>query len=209
MQAEKVCRSRSRKGVSQRRRKATPEQYFEGEIRSVRKHEYIDGEIRLMPYTSENHGLIVANLTGLLFAALNGTNCRVYPSDHMLFTPQTGNYYYPNVMVVCGESQFYQFKPRMQATLNPTVLIEVLSETTNDYAVPRLAEAVKWYAYKQIPTLHQYVRVSQDEIRLDLFTRVGDTNDWLNTFAEQPDQTVTVAGCAVKVSEVYEHVKVG
>ncbi|GAB3494244.1 Uma2 family endonuclease [Spirosoma knui] len=201
MQAEKV--HHPRKGISQRRRKATPEQYFALETRSVRKHEYIDGEIRLMPYTSENHGLIVANLIIALGNALKDTACRVYPSDRMLFTTQTGNYYYPDVMVVCGESQFYQFKPRMQATLNPTVLIEVLSETTSDYD-----EAVKWYAYKQIPTLQQYVRVSQNEIRLDLYTRVGNSNDWLNTFAEQLDQSITIGGCTVKVSEVYENVKV-
>ncbi len=154
-----------------------------------------------MPYTSENHGLIVANLIALLHAALKGSGCRVYPSDRMLLVPQTGNYYYPDVMVVCGESIFHQFKPRMVATLNPTVLIEVLSESTGDYD-----ETKKWYNYKQIDTLQQYVRVSQDQIRLDLYTRVGTTNDWLNTFAEQPDQTVTINGCAIRVSEVYEHV---
>lgn len=202
MQAEKA--HRRPRAVSQRRRSATVDQYLAVEARSIRKHEYIDGEIRLMSYTSENHGLIVANLIGLQGTALKRTNCRVYPSNRMLYVPPTGNYYYPDVMVVCGESIFHQHKPPMAATLNPTVLIEVLSETTSDYD-----ETMKWYAYKQIPTLQQYIRVSQTDIRLDLFTRVGDTHDWLNTFAEQADQTVTISGCSVKVSEVYANVKLG
>ncbi|WP_077921189.1 Uma2 family endonuclease [Spirosoma sp. 209] len=193
--------SRRPGAISQRRRKATPEQYFAFEARSGRKHEYIDGEIRLMPYTSENHGLIVANLIALLHSALKGSGCRVYPSDRMLYVPPTGNYYYPDVMVVCGESLFHQFKPRMVATLNPTVLIEVLSESTGEYD-----ETMKWYNYKQIDTLQQYVRVSQDQVRLDLYTRVGTTHDWLNTFAEQLDQTVTIGSCEIRVSEVYEHI---
>jgi Uma2 family endonuclease len=190
-------------GQSQRRRKATLDQYMTTEAHSVQRNEYIDGEIRLMPYTSENHGLIVANLIGLLFNALKGTGCRVYPSDRMLYVPETGNYYYPDAMVVCGESIFHTYKGRMQATINPLLLIEVLSDSTSDYD-----ETLKWYDYKRLRSLHQYVRVSQNDLRLDIYTRVGDTNDWLNTFAEQPDQTVTIGGCLLQVREVYEHVKI-
>ena len=201
MEAEKTRRSGI--GPSQRRRKATLDQYMTTEARSIQKQEYIDGAIRPMPYTSENHGLIVANLIGLLFNALKGTSCRVYPSDRMLYVHNTGNYYYPDVMIVCGESMFQTYKGKMQATTNPLVLIEVLSESTSDYD-----ETLKWYNYKQIDSLQQYIRVSQTELRLDLYTRVGDSNDWLNTFAEQPDQTVTIGGCLLTVRDVYEHVKV-
>lgn len=154
-----------------------------------------------MPYTSENHGLLVSNLIGLLFHALRGTGCRVYPSDRMLYAAATGNYYYPDVMVVCGESVFHTYKGNMQATTNPTVLIEVLSVSTSEYD-----ETKKWYSYKQIETLQQYVRVSQDEVRIESYTRVDASNDWLNTFAEQVDQTVTIGGCQLLVGDVYEHV---
>lgn len=172
------------------------------QTRSVRKHEYIDGEIRLMSYTSENHGILVANLIGLFFNCFKGTYCRVYPSDRMLYVPQTGNYYYPDVMVVCGELQFHPYKLRMKATLNPMVLIEVLSETTGEFD-----EMMKWYNYKQIDSLQQYVLVSQNEVRLDVHTRVSSSNDWLNTFAEQLDQTIIIAGCELRVRDVYEPVK--
>ncbi len=172
-------------------------------VQSVQKHEYIDGKIRLMPYTSENHGLIVSNLIILLGSALRGTGCRVYPSDRMLFVPETENYYYPDVMVVCGESVFKTYKGKMQATVNPTVLIEVLSESISDYD-----ETMKWYNYKKLDSLQQYIRVSQNALRLDLYTRVGDSNDWLNTFAEQSDQSVTIGGCTIIVRDVYEHVTV-
>ena len=172
-------------------------------VQSAQKNEYIDGEIRLIPYTSENHGLIVANLIILLGNALKGTGCRVYPSDRMLFVPETENYYYPDVMIVCGESIFKTYKGKMQATVNPTVLIEVLSESTSDYD-----ETMKWYNYKKLDSLQQYIRVSQNALRLDLYTRVGDSNDWLNTFAEQAEQSVTIGGCTITVQDVYEHVRV-
>ncbi|RCR70022.1 Uma2 family endonuclease [Larkinella punicea] len=199
MQAEKT--HRSRRIPPKRYRKATPEEYLEFEYKAERKNEYVTGEIRPMSYTSENHGLLVANLIILLGTALKGSNCRVYPSDRMLHVPETGNFYYPDVMVVCGDSQFFQYKQRMQATLNPTVLIEVLSETTSDYD-----ETIKWHSYKRIKTLQQYIRVHQNLMLLELYTRVGNSNDWLNTEAELPDQTVMIGGCEVKVSEVYEHV---
>ncbi|MBO0935176.1 Uma2 family endonuclease [Fibrella sp. HMF5335] len=199
MQAPPTRRSATRQ--AQRRRKATLDQYMTTVVQSVQKQEYIDGEIRLMPYTSENHGLIVANLIGLLGTSLKGTGYRVYPNNRMLFVPETANYYYPDVMVVCGESVFKTYKGKMQATVNPTVLIEVLSESTSDYD-----ETMKWYNYNKLHSLQQYIRVSQNALRLDLYTRVGDSNDWLNTFAEQPDQSVTIGGCTITIRDVYEHV---
>ena len=66
-----------------------------------------------MPYTSENHELLVSNLIILLGTALKGSDYRVYPSDRMLYVPQMDNYFYPDVMVVCGDSQFHTYKGKI------------------------------------------------------------------------------------------------
>lgn len=182
-------------------RPATPAQYLDFEYAAKRKHEYAEGEIRLMAYTSENHGLLVANLIGLLFAALKGTGCRVYPSDRLLHIPATGAFYYPDVMIVCGESDFFNYKQTMKATLNPTTLIEVMSVTTSDYD-----ETVKWWGYRRISTVQQYVRVSQNEYYVELYTRTNDSTEWLNTYYTEPDQTLTINGVVLRVADVYENV---
>ena len=172
------------------------------EARSVRKHEFLNGEIRLVPYTSEHHGLLVSNMIGLLGTSLRGTNCRVYPSDRMLYVPPMDNYFYPDVMVVCGESQFHTYKGSMQATTNPTTLIEVLSVSTKGYD-----EQTKWWNYRHLESLQQYMFVAQDEYRIELYTRVGNSNDWLNTLVTEPGQSLTVNGCVFTAEQVYEHVK--
>ena len=81
------------------------------------------------------------------------------------------------------------------------MLVEVLSVTSKDYD-----ELTKWHNYRQIDSLQQYACVAQDECRIDLYTRVGNSNDWLNTFVNQPDQTLTISGCVLTVREVYEHI---
>lgn len=196
-----TTKRRNAAGQSQRRRKVTLDQYMTMVSRSVRKHEFVNGEIRPSIYASENHCLLTANLIGLLGTSLRITACRVYPNDRMLYVPQMDNYFYPDVMVVCGDSQFHTYKGKMQATTNPTVLVEVLSVTSKDYD-----EFTKWHNYRQIDSLQQYVCVAQDECRIDLYTRVGNSNEWLNTFVNQLDQTLTINGCVLTVREVYEHV---
>jgi hypothetical protein len=109
-------------------------------------------------------------------------------------------------MVVCGESDFFNYKQTMKATLNPTTLIEVMSVTTSDYD-----ETVKWCGprsagYQQISTVQQYVRVSQNECWIELYTCIGDSTDWLNSHYDQPEQTLTINSVSLRVADVYENV---
>lgn len=187
--------------ITQNIHTATVDEYMALERQSPARHEFINGEIRPMPYTSENHSLLIANLIGTLHVGLKGTACRVYPSDRMLHVPDCNRFYYPDVMVVCGESQFFYHKLKMHATLNPTVLIEVLSDSTAAFD-----EVDKWNCYKKIKTLRQFLLVSQNRMLVELFNRVADSNEWLNTSADSPEQTIQVADCAISLPDLYASV---
>ena len=100
------------------------------------RHQYINGQIEPMPYTSGSHGLIVSNLHGFLFMCLkNREDCRLYIADRMLYVAkdtENGNVYYPDLMIVEGGPVPKGISTNMEATLNPSVLIEILSGSNSD-----------------------------------------------------------------------------
>ncbi len=175
--------------------------YLEAEYTSRERHEYLNGEVRMMGYASEEHELIVANLVAALHNCLEGTSCRVYPSNRMLHIPECKRFYYADVIVVCGPSEFYDHKKKMKATLNPSVIIEILSDSTEDYD-----RHAKWHCYQKIKSLKQYVLVSQSELYLESFQRISDLNEWLFTSADQPEQSVRIGDCEMLLRAVYANV---
>lgn len=179
------------------------EEYLEMEYRSdMVRHEYRDGEIRMMGYASEAHELLVANLVAALHNCLDGTPCRVYPSNRLLHVPDCGKaFYYADALVVCGPTQFFNYKKKMQATLNPSVIIEVLSDSTEDYD-----RAKKWECYQQIASLRQYLLVAQDEVRVETYRREAETAPWTYFRLTDPAQTVRILECEVLLRKVYQHV---
>jgi Uma2 family endonuclease len=177
------------------------EDYLAAEYSSHERHEYLNGEVRLMAYASEEHELIVANLVRLLGNCLEGTGCRVYPSNRMLHIPECNRFYYADVIVVCGTSEFYDFKKKMKATLNPSVIIEILSDSTEEYD-----RHTKWHCYQKIKSLKQYLLVSQSELYLESFQRISDLNEWLFTSADQAEQTIKIGNCEISLSAIYANI---
>jgi hypothetical protein len=107
----------------------TLEAYFDFEYRSTTKHEFWNGQVRAMSYTSPNHGRIQTNIMDELAACMKANGCTRYTSDRMVFIPECNKVFYPDVMIICGAEQFEQYKKNMKATLNPSVIIEILSDT--------------------------------------------------------------------------------
>ena len=177
------------------------EDYLEAEYTSRERHEYLNGEVRMMGYASEEHELLVANLVAALHNCLEGTGCRVYPSNRMLHVPACKRFYYADVIVVCGPSEFYDYKKKMKATLNPSVIIEILSDSTEEYD-----RHAKWHCYQKIKSLKQYVLVSQSELYLESFRRISDLNEWLFTSADQAEQTIKIGDCEMLLSAIYSNV---
>lgn len=179
----------------------TLEEYLKMEYHAKTRHYFYNGKVAPMPYTSDSHGSIVANLIGELHAQSKKTPFRVYPSDRMLYVPECRLNYYPDVMVVKGEPVFHRHTKKMQATLNPYALIEVLSDSTEEDD-----RIDKWQCYRKISGLQQYFMVARDRVYIDFYNRIDETR-WENSYVDQMDQEVEIAGFRVRVEDIYLNVK--
>src|SRR5258708_5764829 len=113
------------------RRWVSVEEYLALEEAADHKSEYFDGQIFAMAGGEPEHNLISGNVLGELRSQLEAGPCRVYPSDQRVKNLDTGLYTYPDVTVVCEEPLFEETAPR--TLLNPTLIVEVLSESTEAY----------------------------------------------------------------------------
>jgi Uma2 family endonuclease len=123
-----------------------------------------------MAGASANHNLIVGNCVFTLGLQLKKKPCRVYPSDLRLRIEATGLYTYPDLSVVCGEPQLES--DAGDVLLNPLVIVEVLSDSTEAYD-----RGKKFEHYRTIPTLRHYVLISQDRHSIDCFS-LRDDGSW-------------------------------
>ena len=174
----------------------TPAEYLAAERSSPRKHEYFEGETFAMAGASEAHNLIVANVVGELRSALRQSPCKVYPSDMRVKIPATGLYTYPDASVTCHRPAFED--DASDTLLNPQVVFEVLSDSTEDYD-----RGTKFKSYRSIPSLCDYVLVSQGEILLEHFIRQPDGAWLLREHGAGGRLELTATGCAVQVDELY------
>ena len=173
------------------------EEYLGIERNSEIKHEYFDGEIFAMSGASEAHNLIVANTLFSLMSQLRKRPCRVYPSDMRLKIERTTLYTYPDVMIVCGERKFGDKEKDM--LLNPDVIIEVLSDSTETYD--------QFGNYRQIASLKEYVLISQHDRKIEKFMKTADRR-WVldETDEHDPEIILESVGCTLTLDEVYDKV---
>jgi Uma2 family endonuclease len=180
--------------------KLTPEEYLEFERNSEEKHEYFDGEIFAMSGAKRNHNKITTNLSGLVWQHLKGKDCESYSNDMRVFVPETGLYTYPDLVVVCGEPQFQD--DVFDTLLNPLLLIEVLSDSTESYD-----RGKKFQHYRGIESLQEYVLVSQDEARIEKYIKTGD-RFWLLSEAVDLNAEIEFSSieCKIALAEVYDKI---
>jgi len=178
------------------------ENYFEMEHASETRHEFIDGEIRAMPYTTENHQRIVVALIRILANCLDGSKTDVFPSDKLLFVEACNAAYYPDITIFQANIEYKTYRGKMMAALNPSVIIEVLSEST-----AHIDRGPKLHCYKTLSSLKQYVLVSQDEKRVEIYNRHNGSDEWLYTDYVKDEQTVNIGECGVSIKDIYVKVK--
>jgi len=147
----------------------TFEEYLHLEQNSAEKHEYRHGEIISMAGGSENHSLITTNVIGELRNRIKGMPCRVYDSNLRVRIARKVRYCYPDVFVICNQTQFDEDDRSRTTITNPRVVIEVLSPST-EYA----DRGEKFSRYIQIESLEEYILVSQHKPRMETFLRQGD-----------------------------------
>jgi Uma2 family endonuclease len=164
------------------------------------KSEYLNGEIFAMGGASEAHNLIAGNIFGELRPQLRERPCRAYISDMRVKVRSNGLYTYPDVVVVCGEPEFED--EEVDTLLNPTILIEVLSRSTERY--DRIA---KTSYYRTMDSLAEHMLVAQDEIRLEQYVRQPN-GQWLLSEYVTLDAVVDLPSieCTLKLSDVYDRI---
>lgn len=180
----------------------TPAEYLAVERQNEYKSEYIDGGMVAMTGASRRHNIITFNIAGILNSQLRGRPCEGYVSDMRvkIASRREYAYTYPDAVIVCGEPQFED--GHLDTLLNPTVLIEVLSESTERYD-----RGKKFGFYRTIESPAEYLLIAQDEYKVEQFVRQPDGR-WMLSDHRSPDDVVELASvqCALALSEVYDKV---
>jgi Uma2 family endonuclease len=179
-----------------RRKTWTPEEYLAWERASPEKHEFFQGEVFAMAGATKEHNLIVGNIVGELRNALRSGLCQVYPSDLRVKIPATGLYTYPDASVVCS-------KPKLEddsfdTLLNPEVIFEVLSDSSENYD-----RGKKFEQYRTVASLREYILVAQDRVLVEQYTRMPDGAWVLREHRQGGRLDLACIGCALDVGEIY------
>lgn len=176
------------------------EEYLALERKADYKSEYVNGEVFAMTGASRKHNLIAGNVFGELRQQLKGKPCEVYPGEMRVKAPASRSYVYPDVVVVCGEPQLED--EFLDTLLNPTLVVEVLSKSTESYN--RLAKAGY---YRTIESLAEYMLVAQDEYRIEQYVKQADAR-WLLTDIRGLESAVELQsiGCSLALRDVYDRV---
>jgi len=185
---------------SQTKPRYTPQEYLALERSSECRNEFYAGEIFAMSGASERHNLIVTNIVRELGLQFKGRPCKVYSSDMRVKVDPTGLYTYPDVAALCDKAVFDD--EQRDTLLNPSIIIEVLSKSTEAYD-----RGEKFEHYRKIESLKEYLLVSQDKHHIDHYVRRPD-NQWLLSEASSMEDRLELPSleCRLLLSEVYDKV---
>lgn len=183
------------------RNDVTEDEYLAFEQESEGKHEFSDGEIIAMTGASSNHSIITINTSYRLYDQLMQESCIVHSSDMRVQVNKAGAYRYPDVTIVCGEPDFADTTP--ESLKNPTVLIEVLSESTQ-----MIDRGKKLWEYRQIESLQEYVIIWQDTPRVERYLRHED-GEWLYKDVSDLEASLELLSidCVLELQDVYRRVE--
>jgi Uma2 family endonuclease len=184
---------------SDRKTRLTPEEYLALDRKSEVRSEYLDGDMVAMSGGSREHNLIVTNIVAELRNGLKGHPCEIYPSNMRVKTPATGLYTYPDVVVICGEPQFED--ANVDTLLNPTIVIEVLSDSTQSYD-----RGLKFGHYRKIESLTEYILVNQHQCQIEQYVRQRE-GPWLRSDMRAGKLRLPSINCSIDLSEIYDKVQ--
>jgi Uma2 family endonuclease len=182
-------------------RRISAEEYLAIEEASENRNELVGGVIVAMSGNRYPHVVIVDNLILELNGRLRGKPCRVRSTDLKVKVELTDSYFYPDLVGICGKPIFEA--PSEVTLLNPTILIEVLSPSTEAFD-----RGKKFLHYQQIPTLKEYVLISQVEARVEFYAR-GESQAWTYKMVSGLEAIARFDSidCAVPLAEIYQEVE--
>src|SRR5215207_740088 len=178
----------------------TPEEYLAAERLSETRSEYLDGVVYPMTGASVTHSRIVINIGTELNIQLRARPGRVFAVDLKVRLPDSRKFFYPDLVVVCGELQYHD--DRRDIILNPDLVIEVLSPSTETFD-----RGAKFKAYQTIESLKEYLLVAQSKPLIEQYIR-NDDGEWRYRAAEGLESSLTLpsTGCTLNPGAVYDKV---
>ena len=175
-------------------------EYLEIERTSNEKHEYYKGKLFAMAGAKKKHNQIVFNIIGELYNQLKEKPCIAFGSDMKVRVKSDGLFTYPDISALCGEEKYLDEKE--DTLLNPGLIIEVLSESTENYD-----RGKKFILYRELESLQEYVLVSSDYRKVEIFRRTVN-NQWLLSDIKEGEPVVfETIQCSVSLNEIYNKVK--
>lgn len=178
----------------------TAEEYLRLERAADHKSEFLDGRIYAIAGGSREHDYVAGSLYAELRALLRGRSCDVFSGNMRVKVSPAGLYTYPDVSALCGEAQFDD--GHVDTLLNPSVIIEVLSESTERYD-----RGKKFGLYRKLQTLREYILVAQDVPHIEQYVRQGE----LWTFGEinglESALAIPTLDCTIPLASIYERVR--
>jgi Uma2 family endonuclease len=186
--------------ASEPHRRVPIEEYLALERGSESKNEYLDGEIFAMTGASRRHNRIVLNIGITLDGQLRDCGCEIYTNDMRVRVPAANLYTYPDVVVTCGMSSFAD--EELDTLLNPTLIIEVLSPSTESYD-----RGSKFAYYRTLPSFAEYLLLAQDRVHVEHHVRQED-DGWLLTERDRREDVLELPsiGCTLALADVYDRV---
>ena len=190
----------------------TVEDYLKMERAAFERSEYLNGGIFAMAGESNKHGIVTMNLAGLIYLQLKGGSCQGRIKDTKIASnvlpekknpnSMKGMFSYPDLVIICGEPEYHD--EHKDIILNPKVIIEVLSETTELF--DRNTKFIRYSKFN--PTFTDYILVSQDKPMIEHFIRQDDESWKIYTyFGLKESFTIESIKCKLKLSEAYDRVK--
>lgn len=176
--------------------------YLEMIADGERRLEYHDGEVIDIQSATEQHGLICTNLTGLIYNCIYDKDCNIYAGDRELWIEECRKMFYPDHIIVCGEHDLKQMSKNVKATINPAVVVEVLSESTEKRDL-----TTKMRCYKTLKSLKQIVFIAQSE-KYILSLERDKENDrlWLDMEYFEDDEIIPIRNCEIILKDIYRKV---
>jgi Uma2 family endonuclease len=187
--------------MSATKKKLSESEYLAIERAAEFKSEFYDGEMFAMAGAGLRHNRIRDNLVYKISQNLEGSQCFTYSADQRVKVERTDLYTYPDVLIVCGRPEV---DPDQKDTLfNPLVIIEVLSKSTESYD-----RGKKFLNYRRLPSLKEYVLVSQEQKLIERYVRQPD-DDWFLTTFDDPKSEFALTNVPVRIpmADIYRGVE--
>lgn len=186
--------------TSTQKQEYTPEQYLAMERKAEYKSEFVNNRIFAMAGANRQHNQITFNITVALGIQIKERDCVAYSNDMRVKVSQTGLYTYPDIVATCDKPVFEDSV--LDTLLNPSVIIEVLSESTEAYD-----RGSKFAHYRRLPTLLEYVLISQNNVCVEHYARRNES--WVLTEASDLLSIIRLNSidCVLQLKNIYEKVE--